>query len=201
MPKIIAVAGGSCSGKTSLAQQLAATLGSQRCNLMYQDSYYRGTADITNYDVPEAIEFELLAQHLEQLKQGQSVAMPVYDFTTHRRKPERESVQPKPVIIVDGILILHAPELANSFDLKVFVECEESIRKQRRLIRDCQERGRNRAEVIAQFDNQVAPLHNQYVEPSKACADILYRNDGDRDVASLLCHRLMNFCRQENRPL
>ena len=193
-PKLIAIAGGSCSGKTSVARHLAHTLGSERCNLIYQDSYYHGTGQISNYDEPAAIEFDLLAKHLNQLKLGQAIDMPTYDFTSHKRLPTTQHIQPKPVIIVDGILILHAQELRSSFDLAVFVECEQAIRRQRRLIRDCQERGRSEQEVIAQFDQQVAPLHNRYVEPSKEHADIVYRNNGERNIDQIVCDRLLSYC-------
>ncbi|BFM09283.1 uridine kinase [Halioxenophilus aromaticivorans] len=193
-PKIIAIAGGSCSGKTSLARHLADTLGTKQCNLIYQDSYYHGRAEISNYDEPSAIEFELLAQHLAQLKSGSGIDMPTYDFTTHSRLPQTEFIAPKPVIIVDGILILHAEVLRASFDLAVFVECDQDIRRQRRLLRDCQERGREPEEVTTQFDKQVAPLHNLYVEPSKQHANIVYRNNGEQEVDQLVCERLLTFC-------
>lgn len=192
--KIVAIAGGSCSGKTSLARHLANTLGEQRCALIYQDNYYRNDNNIGNYDEPQALEFELLALHLKQLKAGKTICMPTYDFATHSRTTVQQPVPPKPVIIVDGILILHAVELSNSFDRSVFVECDESIRRQRRIERDCAERGRTRPDVIKQFNEQVAPLHNQYVEPSKAAADIIYTNNGDQPIENLLCNRLLDFC-------
>lgn len=192
--KIIAIAGGSCSGKTSLARRLADRLTPQRCSLLYQDNYYYGHQNIQNFDVPEAIEFSLLAQHLESLKQGQAVAVPTYDFTTHRRLATTKTYPPKAIIIVDGILILHAPELRHCFDLSVFVECDEDIRKQRRILRDSQERGREHDDIIKQFDEQVAPLHNRYVEPSKMHADIIYRNNGECSVDELICQRLLQYC-------
>ena len=193
-PKIIAIAGGSCSGKTSLARHLAQTLGPERATLIYQDSYYRGDGNISNYDEPAAIEFELLADHLAQLKQGAPIDMPTYDFTSHSRLAETQTIQPKAVIIVDGILIMHAKELQSSFDLAVFVECDQHIRRQRRLLRDCEERGRQPEDVINQFDQQVAPLHNLYVEPSKQHADIVYRNNGEHGVDEIICQRLLNYC-------
>ena len=175
--KIIAIAGGSCSGKTTMATSLAQILGPDNCAVLYQDSYYRGAADITNFDVPEAIDFSLMAEHLAQLRAGDAIEMPTYDFTTHRRKAETIRLTPRPIIFVDGILILHATELRNSFDYKVFVECEEELRKNRRLVRDTLERGRTKEDIIRQFETQVAPLHNLYVEPSKAFADIICKQE------------------------
>lgn len=192
--KIIAIAGGSCSGKSSLARHLASTLGEQRCGLVYQDSYYRDDDSISNYDEPSALEFALLAQHLRQLKQGQSAMIPSYDFTVHRRKPQRQKQAAKDIIIVDGILILHAPELAGLFDLSVFVRCDQAIRRQRRIQRDSVERGRSIDSIVQQFDQQVAPLHDRYVEPSVANADLVYENNGLRPVAELLCPQLLAFC-------
>lgn len=193
--KIIAIAGGSCSGKSSLARHLASTLGRERCGLIYQDSYYRNDDSISNYDEPSALEFELLAEHLTRLKQGQTVMVPSYDFTLHRRKPEQHKQSPQAIIIVDGILILHAPELTGLFDLSVFVQCDQATRRQRRIERDSVERGRSIDSIVQQFDQQVAPLHDRYVEPSMAKADLVYENNGQRPVTELLCSELLTFCR------
>lgn len=192
--KIIAIAGGSCSGKTTIASNVAQALGPDHCAVVYQDNYYRGHADITNYDVPEAIEFELMAEHLAQLQRGNSVAMPCYDFTTHRRRKNTLALEPKPVILVDGILILHAEELRNSFDFKVFVECDEVIRRQRRLLRDTMERGRSVADIIEQFDSQVAPLHNHLVEPSKQFADLICQQTDQHSSCDY--QALLDYCQQ-----
>jgi len=192
--KIIAIAGGSCSGKTTMANSLVANLGPENCAVLYQDSYYRGLENITNYDVPEAIEFELIAEHLHQLKRGQQIDMPVYDFKTHRRKSATQTLVPKPIVFVDGILILHALELRDSFDLKIFVECEERYRKERRLVRDISERGRSKEEIEEQFESQVAPLHNEYVEPSKQYADIICHSNQERVIDSAIMQELMTYC-------
>ena len=171
--QIIAVAGGSCSGKTTMVRKLHQYLGSELSGVLYQDSYYRGLADISNFDHPDAIDFELMRDHLELLKQGVEVEMPVYDFETHRRVEETQQLTPKPVILVDGILILQSDALREVFDFSVFLECDEETRKQRRLDRDVLERGRTRESTLEQFLTQVAPLHNTYVDPSKHHADVI----------------------------
>ncbi|GAB2189414.1 uridine kinase [Sessilibacter sp. MAH1] len=192
---IIAVAGGSCSGKTTMARLVAEHLGPENCAIMYQDSYYLGLETITNYDLPEAIDFKLMAEHLDQLRNGLPIEMPCYDFTTHRRKVETQTLLPKPIILVDGILILHAQQLQKSFDYKIFVECNEHERRQRRLIRDIQERGRTEEETLRQFNEQVVPLHNELVEPSKHCADFICIAENDTPPAQLATD-LLDYCKK-----
>ena len=172
-PYIIAISGGSCSGKTSLAREIQASLGEQTCSLLLQDNYYFGKSCGNNFDIPEAIEHTLLIEQLQALKNGAQVQSPVYDFSLHQRAERRDTVVPTKFIVVDGILILHWPELRDCFDLAIFVECDEEVRRERRLERDFNERGRTKAEALAQFEQQVAPLHRQYVEPTKAFADLV----------------------------
>ncbi|WGL17188.1 uridine kinase [Microbulbifer bruguierae] len=177
--QIIAIAGGSCSGKTTLAQAVYEQLGEDNCLLILQDNYYRGLEGITNFDVPEAIDFALLAKQLSDLRAGRTIHMPTYDFTTHRRKPEVVELTARPVVLVDGILILHAAELQQSFDFKVFVACDEATRRQRRLARDVRERGREYEATLQQFNEQTAPMHDRYVEPSKGNADLIHQSHAD----------------------
>ena len=192
-PHIIAVAGGSCSGKTTIAKLIQDHFGSDTCSIVYQDSYYRGLKTITNFDIPEAIDFPLMKDHLAQLKSGSHIEMPTYDFTTHRRKLETQQLAPKPIILVDGILILHALELRESFDYKVFVECSENDRRQRRLKRDTVERGRTHEDTLRQFNEQVVPLHDQLVEPSKSYADLVCSDSNDI-TPSELAGDLFTYC-------
>lgn len=192
--QIIAVAGGSCSGKSTMVLNAHRTLGPEQCAIVYQDSYYKGLANITNFDEPEAIDFDLMADHLRQLKRGEAIDMPTYDFTTHRRKTETQRLDPKPIILVDGILILHAAQLADCFDYKLYVECSEEERLQRRLKRDIEERGRTHADTYKQFTEQVAPLHNVLVEPSKQAADLICQQTPGGENDQAFNAPLINYC-------
>ena len=177
---IIGVAGGSGSGKTTFARALSERFGPQDAFVLYQDNYYKDQSakfdfdgGSVNFDHPDSIDFNLLAKHLEQLKQNQTINIPVYDFATHTRKETRLKQAPKPVVIIDGILILSQPKVRDLMDIKVFVECPEDIRFDRRLKRDVEERGRTPQGVKNQFDLQVKPMHDEFVEPSSTHADLV----------------------------
>lgn len=177
---ILAVAGGSGSGKTFFAQTLAKKLGPEVACLIYQDNYYIDQSHrfdhdggSVNFDHPDALDFDLMANHLEDLKNGFDVEIPLYDFSTHKRLLETKFQPSKKVVIVDGILILTQPKLIDIFDTTVFVETPEEIRFQRRLKRDVLERGRTPEGVRSQFEKQVKPMHDFFVEPSKEYADIV----------------------------
>lgn len=177
-PIVIGIAGGSGSGKTYFAQALAKYLGPEHCALVYQDNYYMDLSSrfdfdggSVNFDHPSSIDFQLLKQHLEHLKLGQSVEVPQYDFKTHKRLEQTTPLLSKKYIIVDGILIFTQKELVPLFDQKVFVDTSEELRFERRLKRDILERGRSAEGVKNQFDKQVKPMHDLFVEPSKACSD------------------------------
>jgi uridine kinase len=177
-PFVIGVAGGSGSGKTSFARGLCKLLGDARATVLSQDSYYKDLSKLfdhdggrVNFDHPISLEFTLLAEHLRLLKVGQPVEVPIYDFTTHSRRPAHLSFASRPVIVVDGILILAAPELSGLLDLRLFVDTPEGIRFERRLARDTTERGRTAEGVREQFFKQVKPMHDEFVEPSKIKAD------------------------------
>lgn len=175
---IIAVSGGSCSGKTTFCKRLQEKMGEDRCSILLQDNYYidqshRFDEDggAVNYDHPDAIEFSLLCQHLESLRRGEAIEVPLYDFTRHARRTETLFFPVSPVTLVDGILILSQPELLPVFDYSIFIECDSQRRFQRRLQRDTIERGRSPEGVKAQFEKQVEPMHQKFVEPSKKFAD------------------------------
>ena len=177
---IIGVAGGSGSGKTFFAEALAKNLGKEVASIIYQDNYYIDQSHrfdhdggCVNFDHPDALDFDLLANHLEDLKNGFGVEIPLYDFATHKRLLQTSFQPVKKVIIVDGILILTQAKLRNLFDISIFVETPESIRYTRRLQRDITERGRTEEGVKAQFETQVKPMHDLFVEPSKIYADII----------------------------
>ncbi len=195
---ILGVAGGSCSGKTTLVEHLAQRLGPARCAVLRQDDYYRSQpgADPTkvNFDHPDAIDFELLAEHLDALRDGRPVPVPIYDFTTHARLDETQILQPKPLLMVEGTLLLAIPALLPRFDHRVFVECPADVRLARRLERDVRERGRSTASVHAQFANHVEPMQRAFVDPSRAAADLVLDQSALGATLADASHLLLNAC-------
>ena len=177
---ILAVAGGSGSGKTFFSEALAKQLGPEKCFVLYQDSYYRDQSNkfdhdggAVNFDHPESLDFDLMAEHLELLKKGNDIHIPIYDFATHSRLEKTTPQAPKKLVIVDGILILSQPQLRKHFSESIFVNTPEDIRFARRLKRDVAERGRTEDGVKKQFEAQVKPMHDLFVEPSKEFAGII----------------------------
>jgi len=189
-PLIVGIAGGTGSGKTTIAQVLLQRVGPQRISFLPHDAYYRDQTDMTpeerarvNFDHPDALETDLLIRHLRQLKKWEPVDMPVYDFTTHTRTRQTVRVEPSMVIMVDGILIFAEPQLRQLFDVKIFVDTDPDIRFIRRLQRDIAERGRSLEFVIRQYMETVRPMHLEFVEPSKRYADVIIPEGGWNTVA------------------
>lgn len=191
-PLVIGIAGGSGSGKTSISTAVMARLGSTNVSVVTHDCYYRDLKGLTfeerkaiNFDHPDALETELLIEHLQKLRSGQAVGVPVYDFSTHqRRADETRQVLPTPVVIVDGILIFSDPNLRALFDIKVFVDTDADLRFIRRLKRDTHERGRSAEDVAEQYLSTVRPMHLQFVEPTKRFAHVIIPEGGyDSHVA------------------
>lgn len=175
---VIAVAGGSGSGKTTFARMLQANLGDSMSTIVSQDSYYFDLSSqfdfdggSVNFDHPNSVEFSLMAEHLKQLKLGRNINLPLYDFKTHSRLKEAVVVNARPIILVDGILILSQESLRDVFDFVFFIDTQEELRFKRRLQRDVKERGRTPEGVYHQFYAQVKPMHDHYVEPSRIWAD------------------------------
>jgi uridine kinase len=189
-PFVVAVAGGSGSGKTTVARAIGAALPKGASVTLEQDHYYRDRSDLpfeervkVNYDHPDAIEFELLQRHVDELVGLRGVDRPAYDFAAHARRTERVHLDPAPIVIVEGILALALPEVRARFDLKIFVDTDADIRLMRRIRRDLEERGRSFAQVRAQYYETVRPMHLAFVEPSKRFADVIVPEGGTNRVA------------------
>jgi len=183
---VLGVAGGSGSGKTYFADALHKALGPKTSTIVYQDNFYIDQSHrfdhdggSVNFDHPESLDFPLLAEKVRELKDGHATAIPIYDFATHKRRKETLHVAPRKVIIVDGILIFHPPYLRELFDGLIFFDTPEDLRYERRLKRDVEERGRTPEGVKAQFLKQVKPMHDQFVEPSKAHAQLVVTDNSN----------------------
>jgi len=189
-PVIIGIAGGTGSGKTTVARAIHDRVGKERIEWISHDSYYRNFEGLSpeerhhiNFDHPDSLETELLARHLDVLAKGAAVEVPIYDFTTHSRKDDTQRVEPRRVIIVEGILVLAEPELRKRIDIKLFVDTPPDIRFMRRLVRDIKTRGRSMESVIEQYMTTVRPMHEEFVEPSKRYADLIIPEGGENLVA------------------
>lgn len=178
-PLFIGLAGGSGSGKTTIADELVDRMDG-RVAVLHHDAYYRNRVDLSfeertrvNYDHPNSLETELLIKHLEDLRLGVAVGVPVYDFSEHLRSAETIRVEPARVVVVEGILVLSEPELRSELDLKIFVDTDPDLRLARRLERDIAERSRSVDSVISQYFTTVRPMHLEFVEPSRRYADLI----------------------------
>ena len=187
---VIGIAGGSGSGKSTVSDALASALPRGTVVTLRHDSYYRDRPDLSieqrnrvNYDHPEALETGLLVEHLQHLKAGNAIEVPVYDFKTHRRREQTERLEPAPVIIVEGILVFVDPHLRRELDIKIFVDTEPDIRAIRRIRRDMRLRGRDFESVRKQYYETVRPMHLEFVEPSKRTADLIIPEGGENRVA------------------
>ena len=187
---LIGIAGGTGSGKTTLADKLVDSFGRDEVSILRHDNYYKRHDDMCyeercklNYDHPDAFDTDLLCEHIKMLKAGQSIEMPVYDYTIHNRSNETVTVTTAPVIVLEGILIFAEPELCKLMDIKVFVDTDADVRILRRITRDVKERGRSLDSVITQYLTTVKPMHEQFVEPSKRMADIIIPEGGKNVVA------------------
>jgi uridine kinase len=196
---IIGIAGGTGSGKTTVVNQILNELPETEVGIISQDSYYKQNSNMSyeersniNFDHPRAIDFELLVEHLKALKQGKTIDQPVYSFVTHNRTDDTVTTHPRKVMIVEGILILTNPELRDMFDIKIFVHADSDERLIRRLKRDIAERGRDMEEVLNRYQTTLKPMHQQFIEPTKAFADIIIPNDKYNTVAIDVVRAVIN---------
>jgi len=196
---IIGIGGGTGSGKTTVVHQIMNELPHTEVGIIAQDSYYKESTNQsyeerakTNFDHPRAIDFDLLVQHLKDLKEGKTINQPVYSFATHNRTGDTIVTHPRKVMIVEGILILTNPELRELFDVKIYVHADSDERLIRRLKRDISERGRDMEEVLNRYQTTLKPMHQQFIEPTKAFADIIIPNDKYNTVAIDVVRAVIN---------
>ena len=201
---LIGIAGGTGSGKTTLADKLVDSFGMDEVSILRHDNYYKRHDEMTyeercllNYDHPDAFDTELLCEHIKMLKSGQAIEMPVYDYTVHNRSDEVVIVNPAPVIVLEGILIFAELSLCDLMDIKVFVDTDADVRILRRILRDIEQRDRSLNDIISQYLTTVKPMHEQFVEPSKRRADIIIPEGGENLVAlQMLVERVNKHLRK-----
>lgn len=196
---IIGIAGGTGCGKTTVIQQIMNELRETEVGIIFQDSYYKETNNLSyeertkiNFDHPRAIDFDLLVQHLKALKAGITINQPVYSFITHNRTGDSIVTHPRKVMLVEGILILSNSELRDLFDIKIYLHADSDERLIRRLRRDIAERGRDMEEVLNRYQATLKPMHEQFIEPTKAFADIIIPNDKYNTVAIDIVRAVIN---------
>ncbi len=187
---VIGIAGGTGSGKTTVVNKILQGLNAEGVNVLSQDNYYHDNQHLSlterealNYDHPKSIDFDLLLKHVKALKKGDNIEQPLYSFVTHSRTGDHVLVEPKNVLIVEGILVLTNPELLKEYDLKVFVHADSDERLIRRIRRDTQERGRDLNEVLHRYQTTLKPMHQEFIEPSKNEADLIVPNMRHNNVA------------------
>lgn len=196
---IIGIAGGTGCGKTTVVNQILNQLPEGEVGVLSQDSYYKDTSHLSydervkiNFDHPRSIDFELLENHLKELRKGKDIHQPVYSFIKHNRTGDSIVTHPRKVMIVEGILILTNPELREMFDIKIFVHADSDERLIRRLKRDITERGRDLDEVLSRYQNTLKPMHQQFIEPMKEYADIIIPNNKYNTVAVDIVKTIIN---------
>lgn len=207
-PLVIGIAGGSGSGKTTAADIILKKVGSHRIAYLQHDSYYRELTNLpinqrreVNFDHPDSLESDLMREHIMALKEWKAIEVPVYDFTTHSRTSQTLHVEPRRVILVEGILIFAEPALRSLFDVKIFVDTDADIRFIRRLKRDLEERARTTEMVIKQYLTTVRPMHLDFVEPSKRYADVIIPEGGLNEVAmDMVIARIESMLRDDSNP-
>ena len=204
-PILIGITGGTGSGKSTIAREIYKKFGEQCIAMIEQDSYYKDQSHLsfderikTNYDHPDAFDTALIVEHLNMLLSEKPIEKPIYDFEIHNRKAETIRLEPRDIVIVEGILILQEPEIRNLLDIKIYVDTDADVRIIRRLIRDINERGRTIDSVINQYLNVVRPMHLQFTEPTKRYADIIIPEGGHNKVAiDIIVANIKQFLQKE----
>ncbi len=204
---IIGICGGTGSGKTTIARAIVESVGARKVVLVEQDSYYRNLSDMplderkqANFDHPDSLDSDMLVNHILRLKQGLAVEMPLYDFKTHTRSDKIEVIEPRPVVIVEGILIFAEPRVLDLLDVRVYVDTPDDIRLIRRLKRDITERGRTFERTLEQYERTIRPMHFEFVEPSKRHADVIIPEGAQTSVSiELLCGLVREKLKEESK--
>ena len=207
LPFVIGVAGGSGSGKSTVSQQVLASFGADMVSVVMQDDYYRDQSDLTpdvrrqqNYDHPQAFDWPLLVQHIEALRSGATIAMPVYDFTIDNRSDQTIAVKPAPVIVVEGLFALYDERLRDMLSLKIFVDTAADVRFIRRMQRDIAERGRSMESIVNQYLGTVRPMHKQFIEPTKRHADVILPHGANGPAVDVITTKVASIIGQMQQP-
>ena len=206
---IIGICGGTGSGKTTIARSIVDTVGEEKVVLIEQDSYYRNLADMplderhqANFDHPDSIDSEMLVNHIMRLKQGLTVEMPVYDMVTHTRSDRIEIIEPKPIVIIEGILIFSEPRVLDLIDIRIFVDTPDDVRLMRRMRRDLNERGRSFERTLDQYERTIRPMHFEFVEPSKRHAHIIIPEGSNSGITvEFLCGMIREKLNEQKTAL
>lgn len=204
-PFIIGVAGGSGSGKSTVTMQIIKSTGKENVTVFIQDNYYKDLSHMTpkerdavNFDDPNALDWELMNEQFNQLAKGNSIESPIYDFTTHTRKKERETITPAKIIVVEGLFALYDKKMTDQMQLKIFVDTDSDIRFMRRLKRDIEERGRTLDSVYTQYLKSVRPMYKKFIAPTKSCSHIIIPHGSNKAALEMIISRINAVIRRED---
>jgi uridine kinase len=207
VPFIIGVAGGSGSGKSTVTQQVLASFGADMVSVVLQDDYYCDQSDLSpevrrkqNYDHPKAFDWSLLVEHVQALRNGDSIDMPEYDFKIDNRSDRTIPVRPAPVIVIEGLFALYDPDLRNMMSLKIFVDTAPDVRFIRRMQRDIKERGRSMESIVTQYMETVRPMHKQFIEPTKRHADVILPHGANGPAVDVITTKVASVIGKLKRP-